>query len=708
MEIIKRHKKCISVLVCGLLTLAIIVGASFAPVLAEAMDKQAPEPEPDLSNVLMPALYDLDTPEFKQQLADDQFVVVPRPNNWISLYEVNVYSQVPSYITVDVILHMQHYIFSYLLRQTERNFLMDRLADLCQRMAEASEQQLAVAKGSNWEQAAELNRDFFQLGQALLTSDADLSHLSETAAMEYTNIMAAEGLLPSALFSLNPDEPQMEDYSLYKPRGYYTQSPEQERYFRAMTLFGRANFALYQESLRQCAILQTLIVEQEADIANAWAEVYQVSGLFAGPADDISFIQLLPLLDACYGKDAKLEEVIEDNAAWEAFAEAYKQLPLPRIYSHVRSVEDPDNDEQDLQLEAEKALGFRFIGQRYSLDEEVFSQLIWNAVKENQEGGKRGLPSVLDIAAVLGSDQAEALLEADGAFDYENFAENLASLQEAHGETDEVADNFAAQWLQLLRPLLADKSQLEAYCPSFMRGEKWAKRNLECFAGSFTELKHDTILYSKQVMAEMGGVFMPEVDDRGYVQPEPEIFRALADLSRITLSCLSDAKMLEEKDQESLDVFTQMCERLATIADIELAGEVPSADDFEFIKSIGGSLEYLKSAVTPLEESEGMQWPATLPETIAADIATDPESGLCLELALGDAQEIWVIVPVDGILRLAKGAVYDFYEFPVPINQRLTDEDWEQVYRDLQQNGGTDSGIEVRKPAWTQGYRFAR
>lgn len=52
------------------------------------------------------------------------------------------------------------------------------------------------------------------------------------------------------------------------------------------------------------------------------------------------------------------------------------------------------------------------------------------------------------------------------------------------------------------------------------------KKNLESFLGSYTELKHDTVLYSKQMLAEMGGG-MEEMDDRGYVEPEPEIFHAL-------------------------------------------------------------------------------------------------------------------------------------------------------------------------------------
>lgn len=51
--------------------------------------------------------------------------------------------------------------------------------------------------------------------------------------------------------------------------------------------------------------------------------------------------------------------------------------------------------------------------------------------------------------------------------------------------------------------------------------------------GSWTELKHDTVLYSKQFMAEMGGGD-EELDDRGYVEPEPELYYRLSKMAENT------------------------------------------------------------------------------------------------------------------------------------------------------------------------------
>ena len=63
------------------------------------------------------------------------------------------------------------------------------------------------------------------------------------------------------------------------------------------------------------------------------------------------------------------------------------------------------------------------------------------------------------------------------------------------------------------------------------------------------------------------------------------------------------------------------------------------------------------------------------PAAVVVDIATDP-NGSVLEVATGDPSRIYVVVKVDGSLRVAVGSVYSFYQFPWPMNDRLTDTKW--------------------------------
>ena len=57
-------------------------------------------------------------------------------------------------------------------------------------------------------------------------------------------------------------------------------------------------------------------------------------------------------------------------------------------------------------------------------------------------------------------------------------------------------------WLYSFFPLLEPVG--EGY-PEFMRSTSWLDKQLNTALGSWAELKHDTILYAKQVYAEMGG-----------------------------------------------------------------------------------------------------------------------------------------------------------------------------------------------------------
>ena len=68
------------------------------------------------------------------------------------------------------------------------------------------------------------------------------------------------------------------------------------------------------------------------------------------------------------------------------------------------------------------------------------------------------------------------------------------------------------------------------------------------------------------------------------------------------------------------------------------------------------------------------------PCAIVADVATDP-NGSVLEEGTGFAKTIVVAFPRDDGVVLGRGAVFSQYEFIVPINERMTDEQWHQSLR---------------------------
>jgi len=373
-----------------------------------------------------------------------------------------------------------------------------------------------------------------------------------------------------------------------------------------------------------------------------------------------------PVIREIYG-DRKLADYAGDGDAYLQVCTLLGELSAPQINS-IPIWQGEDN----------VIPGFRFMGRRFTIDATIMQNLIYQNVGENESGEKRMLPDVLDVPAALGSDTALSVLEEQGATDYEGYSENMEKLRTAFDNTDETlwSASLYAGWLNTLRPILEEKG--EGY-PAFMQSEEWSKKNLETFAGSYTELKHDTILYAKQVMAEMGGGDEIELDDRGYVEPEPVVYERFAALARETAQGLSDYGMISDADAENLGILADMADQLCEISKKELANETLTDEEYELIRCYGGNIEHLW--VQAMQEELGTDeaytgMDADFPAALVVDIATNPDGNEVLEAATGNPTVIYVLVEVDGVLKLARGSVYQFYQFTVPSNERMTDIEW--------------------------------
>jgi hypothetical protein len=128
--------------------------------------------------------------------------------------------------------------------------------------------------------------------------------------------------------------------------------------------------------------------------------------------------------------------------------------------------------------------------------------VIWRKVGTDTK--PRGLPKGLDFMAAMGSEEAYTILKDMGENQYANYDTQMTKVRKEIGglQTDSWTQNLYWSWLYALQPLLEPK---DAQYPSFMRTQAWTRKDLHTALGSWTELKHDTILYAKQVIAEMGG-----------------------------------------------------------------------------------------------------------------------------------------------------------------------------------------------------------
>jgi hypothetical protein len=242
--------------------------------------------------------------------------------------------------------------------------------------------------------------------------------------------------------------------------------------------------------------------------------------------------------------------------------------------------------------------------------------------------------------------------------------------------------------------------------PAFMQSEEWTKKNLETFAGSYTELKHDTVLYAKQVIAEMGGDWDETIDDRGYVEPEPLVYERFANLSTLTAQGLDNLGMISDEDKENLSRLSELAEKFVTISNKELVEETLTDDEYTLIRDYGGTLEHFWYDALKEEADSEYFYAGEFPAALVVDIATNP-NGEVLEAATGNPSCIYVIVNVDGKLRIAKGAVYSFYQFAQPLSDRLTDSEW-RIMMGISADENYQYHYDSKKdqPSWTDSYRY--
>ncbi|MBU0732286.1 DUF3160 domain-containing protein [Patescibacteria group bacterium] len=630
----------------------------------------------DLGNVENADLVDGFSQEATKMLAENAFIVVNGfSDEFFTLYDANRYNYTPSFIASDSVLHNYHLYFNYLLEKVEKEHLVKAAGNLTDEMIAKSKKQIEELKGTDWEGQAVKNLAFFSVGKKLLDPDYSVDpQVKEIVDQELELINAHNGITESPLWGNG----LREDYSQYIPRGHYDKSEELKRYFKAMMWYGRMTFRFKQEDEARGAALATKIM-YDADIRELWDSIYEPTNFFVGKADDISYYQVKPVMDKIYGPDATVTD-LTDSAKFDQYWSEVKKLDPPEINSipvlGVTAGGNPDLDEE--------IAGFRFMGQRYTIDADIFQNLICRQVGNKdgtkdcpKEGLSRMLPNNLDIPAGMGSEEAYGILDKMGETEYLNYPENMTSLQEYIDGLDQATwtQNLYWGWMYALRPLLQEPGQ--GY-PSFMTNNAWFRKQLNTYISSWTELKHDTILYAKQVYAELGAGAPKEKDDRGYVEPVPEVYNRLSSLILLTEEGLDVRGLIASKDKENLERFNELVTSLRDISVKELENEDLTDKEYDLIRSYGGSLEHLWLETFSEEERKDKTTEDLLndnPAALITDVATDP-NGSVLEEATGRINQIYVVFPMDGQLRIGKGGVYSQYEFMVPLADRMTDTKW--------------------------------
>ncbi len=640
--------------------------------------------EPDLSNVVNLSVFEHElSDEQRARLALNGFVVSPSDYEQIFyIYEENDYHdpRLGSFITADSMLHTYHFFFDYVLREIETEKFIPVLSQLTEAMLKASQEDLAAAENPDIEDAALRNLAFFAVARSLLNGTTPPEIVADMASGELEKIEAHEGRNTSAIF-----DPILIDYSQFVPRGHYTRSLELKKYFRTMMWYGLAGFPIPGDDIGLQPTRMALMIVRNLDIASdegtpamaLWETIYEPTTFFVGVSDDLTLYDYSRLMSEVYGPAPQLED-FADDVKIQSFISKVENLPGPGIEQYVPLT---GSQEESGNLTAGWRQ-FKFMGQRFIPDSRILQELVLPKVSD------RLLPTGLDILAAMGSDRALEILRTSygvGTFPDYDFQMNKVRTEISETSRETWESDLYHGWLWSLQSIITPAP--EGY-PAFMRNDAWQDKSLFTALGSWTELRHDTVLYARQSGAECGDGGEKAVP-KSYVEPNIEFWTKLLWLVRSTDEGLTARGLSDESLTyrfESLEDDVSFCREMVIK---ELANQEPTDDEYGRMQRYGGSLEGL------LLSCAGGDLLSEADKDMAVVVDVHTALDTVLQEGTGRAACIYVIVPINGDLYLTRGAIFTQYEFTHPASDRLTDEKW----RDM-----LDAGQQPPLAEWTDSF----
>jgi len=466
--------------------------------------------------------------------------------------------------------------------------------------------------------------------------------------------------------------------------------------------------------LATAIVLYDLLVK--AGKLEQWRQFDQLLQTFVGRTDSMTFAQLGQVLN-----QAKLSgpEDVRDEAG---LVKLQGQIQAGKF--GLQEVRGDLYCSSPFGLDkAELPRSFTLLGQRFVLDSWALSKVVADDVFWDGRKVQRRVPSGLDMAfAVLGNDQVVPELTArmkddkGRAFrDGLNYQHNLAAVRETVEKQTPLAweGSIYAQWLSCLRTLSTPTT--DAKYPEVMRTKAWSQKSLETQLGSWSQLRHDTVLYVKQSYTAEVSCFYPDA----FVEPNVAFWKHLEKMAasaaeRLEKTTFPDRMVrgvgvkLEAVQKQQVEFLKQFAARMKTLHGIAQKELEQKELDKEEVKFLQGLIKVDFGCGGPPTYSG---WYAGLfygdwrgcgkADYIVADVHTNPpapdlgDPGCVLHQGLGKVNLMMLAVD-NGKDRVAyAGPVFSHYEFEMPGVTRRSDSEWAKEL---------EAGRLPSRPAWTKGW----
>lgn len=627
---------------------------------------------PNLDNLANPMQMTDMPKELSRALSAHGFAIVPGENQQLfHIYENNDYHEFPSFVTTDLYLQAFHMYFDYILRKMEEEKMLGIMTDYTKQLYTSMMKKAKTSKG-NMQEAAQRSATYFAIANALFTGKQSLTVPKKYAAMakkEIENVNAA-----SSEYSDFLDYKEIKFiYNIYRPRGHYTRSDALSRYFKGMMWLQNAPFGSDKPEQLRAALLIANEIGSNAKFTEIYKSIDEPIAYLMGNPDNLSMLQVSDIIKADGTTITKLMTSKSD---------------LERV---KKAIEAKDEAQTRIRPKFERSshCKINLMPQRYMPDSEVLQEM----VDYDSEKTLRDVPKGLDVFAAMGALGAYRILDEElhEPMKWFGYTSNMNRMMARMKEIDWTS-SVANRWMETLKAFTFKDNRM----PYFMLNEQWEKKNLNAALASWAELKHDAILYAKQPMgAECGGGGLPEPYTVGYVEPNVTYWTKAIELIDATSKVLNSYNMMTAEMVMLTEQMREQAQFLLDVSNKELNGTALSQEEYNSIKKIGSTFEYLTLQIVGAEP--GTRWSqsvngadksiAVVADVYTANADNNPAKSVLYE-AVGPAHEIYVVVPIGGYLYLTRGAVFSYREFQEDIAApRKTDEEWQQELK-VQPNKG--------------------
>ncbi len=594
----------------------------------------------------------------KQHLAADGFVINKAKHEQLfHVYDQNYYDYTPSFITTDLYLQVLHMHISKEMQSLETKKMYPLLDRLLTELYEASKKDGASATAA-LRKAGAWNQTYFAVALSLLKGKKYTVPAGMESAFdfEYTHINDAEKIDRSDFLG-----DSLMDYTQFIPRGNYTRSDTLKQYFKCVKWLNSAVIFLDTDERLSSAVEIGYHLAASQTAKDEYLKFSKVIGFLAGDENNLSFYHLLKVLEKY--KQAKQEELLSASNLNKIRTSLYAMDPSKFGTAGA--------NERTIEFLARKKIVFT--AGRYTFDGEILQRLV-HVLRPKP---LRPIPKALDVFAAMGNKTAEEILlntYKEGQ-NWSGYTDTLNALKDKFKKFDNWNNSVYNKQMEAVLAL----QETDSRAPYFMKLPAWQKKNLNTMLASWTELKHDMVLYIQQPSgAEMGdGGEIPPPQKISYVEPSIAFWNTCLEFLKLNAELLEENNMMTATLQKRNDELLDLGTFLLRISEAELKGQKISVEDFERLSFVGGDVERLTLDI--IESTEAFTASVSSPDrymAVITDVYTYNDQ--CLQEGVGMADEIYVVVEINGLLYLTRGAVFSQYEFTGPSSNRLTDEEWQE------------------------------